>query len=476
MSEIDDNSYKNYNANNFSEMIVNDEKKNYDIIMTRMDEFNEIDEDVERSSNHHTRELINCLENNSKIFNYNSPISKSKSNSKSSISISRDSIIKSDGDTNHYLKLNNRNDNLIDDFEHKWKTIEKSKIINKTQLNEIKNKRDSEIKKNKKYNKIVSSKDPIRNSYKQRLNDEINKNYNNLNCQSEQDIDNLMIRLRQNHQLNLNNDESNMSYIFKKHLLSSNVRYTKPSNSCFISISDSTEKIQTNTKRQDKSNKIKSNYQTPKTEVSETKITGETLKKKLINTYEDIVCITKTLPNCESGNTKKEKIKEIISKYKDLNSIEKNFYSILKDINPKIIKDKQTFLFSEENIRLKNCYSVNKYSTINTRLKRNKNYINIENNFSLINRIANSQNRERIYSNEEKNHDLKFSNLNKKFANKNVYKNLIPESPKIGADKKLSYLQDVFNYPADKKNETTTKFAMKNEFKDLFNILKIKKC
>ena len=60
MSEIDDNSYKNYNANNFSEMIVNDEKKNYDIIMTRMDEFNEIDEDVERSSNHHTRELINC--------------------------------------------------------------------------------------------------------------------------------------------------------------------------------------------------------------------------------------------------------------------------------------------------------------------------------------------------------------------------------------------------------------------------------
>ena len=94
----------------------------------------------------------------------------------------------------------------------------------------------------------------------------------------------------------------------------------------------------------------------------------------------------------------------------------------------------------------------------------------------MINRIANSQNRERIYSNEEKNHDLKFSNLNKKFANKNVYKNLIPESPKIGADKKLSYLQDVFNYPADKKNETTTKFAMKNEFKDLFNILKIKKC
>ena len=453
------------NINYEDKSIENIEKyRNYINNPSSNEKINRIEVDEEKSSNHQTIEILNFFENDSiRVFYKNRIKQYSKNNS--SLDISRDSIIKNTDETNYkYIGT----DNLIGDFEERWQKIEMSKITKKSNKIDIKSHSigNSCINNNKQTNNnIIFSKFRNESSVKLRQSDIVYKNTPYSQIKTENDIDNLLISLKPSIKIDINQNKFKKceSFIKLKSESTSNIHSTKPSINS-VTISQCLEKKSPKAINIDNiiKGKIKDNYHN-NIEQTYTKDKSISIKNQVLKTYENII---KTNLESNTGEVSEDfKFKRITTRYKDLKSVERNFYTIMNDINPKIIKPKRN---TKNNIEIeklneKNCPKYENISNPYHNLKKNKNFINIHNNFSLISRLARDRNSKRI--NEGQNGtEMNISKTKSSLCYKN-FSNLdekIPESGKL-LEKTLN-----MKYFDQKKDR-------KNDFQEIFNLIKIKK-
>jgi hypothetical protein len=418
--------------------------------------------DTDKSSKPNTLEFLDFFKFNHDRENreinlygikaYSRPIS-----IKSSLNLSKELELKNTLDSKEVSCL--KGENLLGDFEKKWQNIESNKDVHKfSNDNKTKSSKSSQINlrknnyKEKKTVKVVRPNLAV-------------KNINSIELPTDKDIDSIIKSL--NHKkvalFEYNRQNQKGNFIRIKNESKSYIQSTKPSVNSLTSFS-----LEKSTKSKEKTKNVIENKQLPKDGLNRNvNIMSPQLKNKFIETLEDI--IEKKESSHKLFNIKKgeQKIKNILDQYKDLNSVEKNFYSILKNINPNLIKENKNS-FREK-------FYKKSQKSIEEKFKKNKNYYMFEKNFSMIDQISKYKNfkgnsTEKIFDSATISESSR--ELNKSFIFKK--KKIFPESPRIKkhATTNLSSYEyyKSLNSKLRNNNLIIDKSSMINEYSSFNNI------
>jgi hypothetical protein len=418
--------------------------------------------DTDKSSKHHTLELLDFFKFNhdkeNKELNlysikaYSRPIS-----IKSSLNLSKEIEMKNTYDSKELSNL--KGENLLGEFEKKWQNIESNKVVHKfSHDNKNKSSKSSQInlrKNNYKEKKIVKGLRP----------NLAVKNINKIELPTDKDIDSIIKSL--NHKkvalIEYNRQNQKGNFIRIKNDSKSYIQSTKPSFNSLTSIS-----IEKSTKSKEKIKTVIENKQIHKDALNRNvNIMSPQLKNKFIETLEDIIEKKESCHKLFNVKKGEQKIKNILDQYKDLNSVEKNFYSILKNINPNLIKDDKTS-FREK-------FYKKSQKSLEEKFKKNKNYYMFEKNFSMIDKISKykhckGNSIEKIFDSatiSESSRELNKSYIFKK-------KKIFPESPRIKKHvttniSSYEYYKSL-NSKLRKNNLYTDKSSLINEYSSFNNI------